>query len=304
LNYLKTKIESKDWNAQIAKEWFFKLCKAIREKFQPKRLTWKNIEQHINRIVDYETLRQQFVMLLCPENEIQFPDGSLEVFDRQALWALGNEILYNEDYYFKTDKKCPQIFDLGSNIGLSIYYFKHLYPDSVINAFEPDPDIWAVLKRNIERNKWDSVTLHNFALNANEGYAEFNKNLQKTLAGSLTTRRIGKEKTIPIQVRCKRLSEYLTEPVDYLKIDVEGVEELVLGDIQNHLSKVDRIFCEYHQGENLPADRFLRIISLLEENRFAYRIAPSTLYDHQYRPMQQVGIPHTTLIWACRRDIL
>ena len=276
----------------------------ISDKFHPSTLTWKNVEKYLKGVSDYQSMRKQFVRLLCPDNRIQFPGCNLEIFDKQALWALAHEILYNEDYFFKTDNKTPVIFDLGSNIGLSIYYFKLLHSDSVIHAFEPDPDIYAVLKRNVERNKWKNVTIHNCALHAINGYAEFNKNVQKTLAGSLTSRRVGKETTIPIRVRCKRLSEYIEGPIDYMKIDVEGVEDLVLNDIKDQLNQVDRIFCEFHQGDNLPPDRLMQIISLLQKNNFEYRVAPSVLHNHPYRPMLKVGSACTASIWACRRDIL
>jgi FkbM family methyltransferase len=174
----------------------------------------------------------------------------------------------------------------------------------VIDAFEPDPEIFRVLERNTKRNKWRSVTIHNCAVTNEEGLYEFNRNLQKTLAGSLTSRRINKEKTTPIKVKCKKLSEFINGSIDFMKIDVEGVEELVLTDINSQLTNIDRIFCEYHHGNGLSTDRFFQIIQCLEENDFEYRVAPSSVHKLESRPMDQVGRPYSTSIWACRRAIL
>jgi FkbM family methyltransferase len=295
--------KNRDTVQEHAQYQFIKLCMTINSKFQLIGFDRGKISNALKKVYDDDSMRNEFVKLICPGNEINFSDGKLKVQDRQAIWAVVNEILYNEDYYFQTDKKRPRIFDLGSNFGLAIYYFKHLYPNCLIDAFEPDPDIFTILERNIENNSWTGITTHNCALNGVEGSFVFYKNLEKTLAGSLTTRRIGKEKTISIQVQCKRLSKFLPEHIDFLKIDVEGVEDMVLRDIQSQLGNIDRIFCEYHQGDNLANDRFFRIISLLEENNYAYHIAPSILHNPHNRPMLHVGIPYSRGIWARRRDI-
>jgi FkbM family methyltransferase len=43
----------------------------------------------------------------------------------------------------------PVIIDCGGNIGLSVLYFKYLFPNSVITVFEPSPPVFEILKENI-----------------------------------------------------------------------------------------------------------------------------------------------------------
>ena len=57
------------------------------------------------------------------------------------------------------------VFDCGSNIGLSVRYFKYRLPNAKIVCFEPNEDTFLMLKKNTE--KIEGVELHNIGL-ANE----------------------------------------------------------------------------------------------------------------------------------------
>src|SRR5688572_20822569 len=50
-----------------------------------------------------------------------------------------SEIFKREIYRFTTVNNAPKIIDCGANIGLSVIYFKRLYPAAKIVAFEADP---------------------------------------------------------------------------------------------------------------------------------------------------------------------
>ena len=61
----------------------------------------------------------------------------------EAEWMryLYREVFAEREYWFATDNPRPLILDCGSNIGMAILFFKSLYPDAEITAFEPAP--WA-----------------------------------------------------------------------------------------------------------------------------------------------------------------
>jgi tRNA1(Val) A37 N6-methylase TrmN6 len=70
--------------------------------------------------------------------------------------------IFSKNYLSITLKNpYPYIIDCGSHIGISIMFFKKHYPDSTILSFEPDPDIFQLLKKNITINKLNNVTLIN-----------------------------------------------------------------------------------------------------------------------------------------------
>ena len=76
---------------------------------------------------------------------ISFPDA-------ESFMSMREEIWNKESYFFETDSPCPYIIDCGSNIGLSVLYFKHLFPNSDITAFEPDPELLNYLSQNLKSN--------------------------------------------------------------------------------------------------------------------------------------------------------
>ena len=54
---------------------------------------------------------------------------------------LYEDIFINRVYEFEASRPDPRIIDCGSNIGMSVLYFKHVYPEARIVGFEPDPTI-------------------------------------------------------------------------------------------------------------------------------------------------------------------
>ena len=73
-------------------------------------------------------------------NEWTIPDGF------SFLWQY-HEIYFLKTYQFATSRDVPVIIDCGSNIGLSIQFFRDFYPSAEIVGFEADPMIkGAVLK--------------------------------------------------------------------------------------------------------------------------------------------------------------
>lgn len=57
----------------------------------------------------------------------------------RAFRFLFNELFADACYSFRAQTDSPLIFDCGSNIGLSILFFKKLYPKARVIGFEPDP---------------------------------------------------------------------------------------------------------------------------------------------------------------------
>jgi len=74
-----------------------------------------------------------------------------EIVDGLSFVLMYRDIFEQHSYRFRTNEQKPYIIDGGANVGLSVLYFKELYPRSQIVAFEPDDDIFSVLERNIER---------------------------------------------------------------------------------------------------------------------------------------------------------
>ncbi len=94
---------------------------------------------------------------------------------------LLDEIFGKKIYAFKTEEKRPLILDLGANIGMSVMFFKMIWPESRIIAFEPDPRAFEVLQHNVKTNAWKNVELHNLAVPAERGKLIFIRTRQGIL---------------------------------------------------------------------------------------------------------------------------
>ena len=197
---------------------------------------------------------------------------ALDHNDRVALRFAFEEIFINEDYRFASERDDPFIVDCGSNAGVSVAYFKKLYPKARILAFEPDPTSFASLKRNIESNDFMDVSIINAALTDREGPIDLfgtpGSDVATTVASPdvLTTRK---------RVEGKRLSALVSERVDLLKLDVQGAETAVLADLEEagKLGHVQQMAIEYHHHMSPGEDMLSLILALLERNDFGYQLA-------------------------------
>lgn len=171
-------------------------------------------------------------------------DGyKLVIPDSASFLFMYDEIFKTEIYKFKTDNPVPYIIDGGANIGLASIYFKKLYPNAEIVAFEPDPTIFKILEANINSYGFDRIKLIAKGLWNQETTLKFQ--IEGADAGSLETFDNSNDKHLD-QVPVTSLKSYLNKSVDFLKLDIEGAETVVLKDIVKNLQKVERIFVEYH----------------------------------------------------------
>lgn len=169
-------------------------------------------------------------------------------------------------YHFDAIRPDPLIIDGGSNIGMSILYFKSVYPAARVIGFEPDPNIFGLLQENMARNGIDGVTLVNAALSTGCGNALFEPDGG---AGG----RLGKEGEGGVSIRTAVLSGCLDDEVDFLKLNIEGAELSVLEEAAagDRLRRVREIVVEYH-GWPAAKQQLGTILSLLDQQGFRYLV--------------------------------
>ncbi len=159
-----------------------------------------------------------------------------------SFWYLHSltELFIDETYSFIATTKEPLIIDCGSNIGLSIIYFKRLYPEAKVIGFEPDKDIYKKLQHNVGQFNLSKLELHQKAIWVNNEPLLFQQN--GSLGGHITS----SESSNTIKIETIRLKDLLHQKVDFLKIDIEGPEYDIIKDCEELLGNVENIFIEYH----------------------------------------------------------
>jgi FkbM family methyltransferase len=172
------------------------------------------------------------------------------------------EIYRNDILSFNTDRSNPLILDCGSNVGVSICYFKSIFPSSKIIGFEPDSEIFSLLQKNISHFNASEVEIHNRAVWTEKTNLSFQPD------GADGGRLLRKGEQL---VSTVRLADYLQTKVNMLKIDIEGAEKFVLPSIAENLKNVEHLFLELHVEEKEP-ELLDQTCLLLREQGFRYKI--------------------------------
>jgi FkbM family methyltransferase len=176
------------------------------------------------------------------KGSFKFNDKELQYMDSASLLFIYDEIFNKQIYNFKTEIKSPLIIDAGANIGLSVIYFKMKYPDAKIIAFEPDEEVFNVLKNNVASFGFNDVNLIKKGLWKEETVLTFHS---EGADGGRIAENENKGKLIKIETA--KLSSYLkNNQIELLKIDIEGAEFEVLKECKEFLGNVDKLFVEYH----------------------------------------------------------
>jgi FkbM family methyltransferase len=215
----------------------------------------------------------------------RYTEGSTNILGRKVYFVdsasfcgMYKEIIDREIYKFSGNTSSPLIIDCGANIGLSVLYFKKLYPDSKIIAFEADPRVFRILKNNITNHKLENITILNKAVSKESGVVQF---LSEGADGGRIMEMDGNQKKL-INIESVSLKSYLDNKVDFLKIDIEGSEYDVIYDCRDKLNNVEKIFIEYHSFIN-EEQKLGSILDILSENGFRYFIEQATIfYDNPF----------------------
>ena len=162
----------------------------------------------------------------------------------QVLFRSGTKA----EYYVPPALKPKVILDIGSNIGASIVYFHHQFPDASIIGFEPHPDTFRVLEKNVAH--LPGVRVFNYGLGAI--HQRIAVPADEVNFGAFNTRGHFKDRgypAAPVECEVRRLDDVLRElgiaHVDLIKIDCEGSE----GDVFSTLPDAILNDCQWIVGE-------------------------------------------------------
>lgn len=217
---------------------------------------------------------------------------NIDIYYGNALAAkeIYDEVFVQKIYDFDTNKKKPIIIDAGSNIGIAMLFFKNKYPVSKIICFEPDPNAFLILKNNISVNGLKDVIAINAALSNNNGVIPFYGEVSGIKAdnrGNSIKNVWGCQRntSAKVLVNSQRLSDYIQEEIDFLKIDIEGAEQQVLEELGDKLHFIKEMVIEVHEIETLGFDNSLeKIKSIL--NNYNFKITTEINHINDLLPRQ------------------
>lgn len=174
--------------------------------------------------------------------------------------------------------------DIGANIGMTSLALASISPAGTVYSFEPSPPTYKLLQRNIHSNNANNCMTLNIACGSSNGTVEFHDNPNSASASHLslagTTLIDGN-----CQVEVIRLDDFITqhavERVDFIKIDVEGLELDVVNGARETLSKFKpSLFIEFNSyalvsnGNINPRELISQLMSIFP---FIYRFKSGEL---------------------------
>ncbi len=180
--------------------------------------------------------------------------------------VLKNEVFTDGVYYFETENPSPKIIDAGAHIGLATLYFKKVYPAARVVAIEPNPETFPLLEKNVFENQLDGVELHQVTLAAGAGEAEFfldsSSHQWWSTSGFSPRAWNGAQTTQSLLVKTEPLATFLDEPIDFLKMDIEGAEQEVLLATGEKIEQVRHLLLEFHPTSHQSLPKLVEFLRL------------------------------------------
>ena len=207
----------------------------------------------------YEDLRE---FERFKEITVKLLGDDFKIADAQSFYWSFREIFLDQIYKFESSNDQPVIIDCGSNYGTSIVFFKDLYPMSRILGVEADPITYRLLEWNLNRRGYKNLKLYNRAISVNQDPVIFHH--EGADGGRIVPLPPSSTQDVFV-VEPVMLDELIQGHVDFLKMDIEGVEvDVICSSIK--LVDVDQLFLEYHSFKDSKQElgRLLEKLSSLD----------------------------------------
>ena len=158
------------------------------------------------RSVDFDDLN-----MMCRENLKFWESKSREIFSTLSLSS-------------------NTVFDIGSYTGVYALVAAKSNRKLKVSAFEPNPDLFSALEKNLKLNRIRNVKSEQMALDdqPGEAYLYLNHDIHTSIGSLIQSTTAGKKVLVrktTLDIYCEN---YSINSVDLIKIDVEGYETNVL----------------------------------------------------------------------------
>ena len=158
------------------------------------------------RSVDFDDLN-----MMCRENLKFWESNSREIF---SILSLSSNT----------------VFDIGSYTGVYALVSAKSNKKLTVSAFEPNPDLFSALEKNLKLNRIRNVKSEQMALDnqPGEAYLYLNHDIHTSIGSLIQSSTAGKKVLVrktTLDIYCENHS---VNSIDLIKIDVEGYEANVL----------------------------------------------------------------------------
>ena len=158
--------------------------------------------------------------------------------------------------------------DIGANIGNHSIYLSQDFQE--IHCFEPNPETFGRLSRNVAANGLSNLKLHQVALGDEDTILPFNENQDGNLGNSgfvndqiLTDTSSVRVVNIPVRSADDFIQSLGISRLDFAKVDVEGFEPQVFNGLRKTIERYRPLVAFEFHGQMTHPDDFKKISDCL-----------------------------------------
>ena len=159
--------------------------------------------------------------------------------DMTLIYEILLKSKYKSEYYLPQKLNPNVIFDIGGNIGITAVYLAKLFPMAVIYTFEPMPENFEILQKNIKQ--YENIKAFNFGLGSKNGKFKVYLSSDPENYGGVSfypLSNANQEKSFT-SYEVKNINEIIKnlgiKSIDLIKIDTEGAEYDILTSIEEEV---------------------------------------------------------------------
>lgn len=244
--------------------YVYKINRTIREKFP-------SVVRLVNSaiIYPYRRFKTEYYYNKNPHQvySFKFEDKTVSLYLPFRTDLIQQTIISKKTFFEVSELKMIRKYlphnstyvDIGANIGNHLVFFGLCAAPNKIFGFEPNPEIFSILEKNVTLNYLQKKTdLYQIAIGSQKS--------KGTLVGSTnigdafyTDKSVDVNQTGDIEIL--PLDDIIKEKIDFLKIDVEGMElEVIKGSMNRISSDKPVIFIE--------SDKIDAVIELLKPDNY------------------------------------
>jgi len=152
----------------------------------------------------------------------------------------------------KLDLQNKIVYDVGALEGIMTLFFARIVGEGKVVAFEPNPQNFSMIKRNISVNNLTNVLLSNYAIGKKDETIDFIVPKYFRGHGSFINRYQMSKNSFCYKVKVTSVDNLIKKnnyPVpDFIKLDIEGFELFALEGMKSLLqNKKPKLFIEVHE---------------------------------------------------------
>jgi FkbM family methyltransferase len=185
--------------------------------------------------------------------------------DKLVLWEQWGA----KDYQTVTVREGDVVIELGGHIGTSTLNYSHLVgPRGMVYSIEALPENFAILEKNIARNRIANVKAFNLAIVGDPAIDEIVLNTNPYNSGGHSIFKMSVEEDARFVCPAMTLDKFVAtqgiERIDILQMDIEGAEfDILLNTDKALLASIPQLMFEYHDAYASGRDHTI-LIELLQ----------------------------------------